>query len=80
MIKDIWSKIKSLLTILFLCILIMVSLSFDSKAIYLFKSDYDNDKWTEEKIIYDIPNEVNPNWYPLRTVSGSIVAVCFPWF
>lgn len=69
MIEDILSKIKSLFAILFLCILIMVSLSFDSEAICLFKSDYDNDKWTEEKITYDIPDGVNPNWHPLRAVS-----------
>lgn len=48
---------------------ILCFLSAPVSALCLFESDYDRDRWTEERIIYDEPEGVPDGWLPLRAVS-----------
>ena len=67
--SDFKFKKYRLLAVLTICLLITTCIPVNSYALCLFQSDYDSDEWTEEKITYDIPEGVNPNWLPLRDVS-----------
>ena len=51
-------------------ILIFCFISVPSFALNLIVSDYDNDKWIEESISLDIPENIQEGWYPLKAVSA----------
>lgn len=51
-----------------ICLIAIITPSFASE-LYLFEADVYNDEYIANTILFDIPENIDKNWYPLRAIS-----------